>query len=238
MFRFLKGHSKSLVAIGLPFVAALPAYSLSLVSSSPFLPPGTVDHAEVPATEEDSGQAYELCGVYQIRDTWAFGLHEKSTGKRFWITTARVDERFRIDNFDTQHNRLSLFINGQRFLLGLIGVRDPIPGRADQHVTTAGLPVGGAVDASGAVGPGARSIQTNARPVIEPSRYRGVVVASGRLPVAGGNFEPAAPIGRPFSNTRTVPTQAAGAETPDAQTAKFNLPPRYSENAKTLDGEE
>lgn len=205
------------------------AHASTLVTSSPFLPPGGSAGPESQAAPPSEPSAYELCGVYQIREEWSFGLFERETGRRFWISTRQADSRYRIESFDTNTNELTLSIDGRGVVLALGRVNDKSLSQPMVH--TAAAPRAGSTTGVNAVGQESFPSQTTSgqgmrggRPPVQASSgYRAGITLSSPLPV------PTLPHQQMPSqrNIAPAPAQTVGAQTETEP--RIILPPRYSE---------
>lgn len=103
----------------------------TLVTKSPFLPPGFQPPGQPGQAAEPPPKqaAYEFRGVYQLGGTYYFNLYNKSEKKGSWI--AGLDggnETLDIVDFDPEGNELVIHVAGEELNLNLIETSDkPMP---------------------------------------------------------------------------------------------------------------
>lgn len=122
------GRFPSVVAIFLlhPLVSILAAEYTppSLITNSPFLPPGFQPPGNSPATNEPAAlenALFEFRGVYQLGGQFYYHLYNVREREGSWMTEEDASENnFRIVSFDTNENLLVLDVGGEQKSLSLI----------------------------------------------------------------------------------------------------------------------
>lgn len=110
------------------------ALDVSLVSNSPFLPPGFQPpggNATVAAPPPQASQL-EYRGVYELGGQLHFNVFDKRTARGTWMRTGEASEGARVVDYDLDEDVVVIEYNGARLRLSLI------------ETSTATLPVAGA----------------------------------------------------------------------------------------------
>lgn len=143
MGSFLKTVSIFLILAPAIFLQAAEATGLSLISDSPFLPPGF----EPPGSGSPIGgpppitsSEYEFHGVYQLGGVYYYNLFNLRERKGSWVSERKPLEDVRIISFDPADNLLVVNVGGEQSNLSLIQTSDrpmPVQTAPRARVTTA-----------------------------------------------------------------------------------------------------
>jgi hypothetical protein len=110
-------------------VSLLCATPPTLITNSPFLPPGFQPPGQSASTPEKAPpqqrSSYEFRGVYQIGGQYYFHLFNLQEQKGQWMSDASVeDEALEILDYDPETDELVVIIDGESQNLGLIQTSD------------------------------------------------------------------------------------------------------------------
>ena len=158
--------------------------TVSLVSNSPFLPPGfqPPGNPGKPATPAATTSQYEFRGVYQLSGTYYYNLYNVRESKGSWISDQEADDlELRILSFDRETNELAVDLAGKTVNLALIETSDrtlPVqtaPAAVQPTTTTQTKPATKQPTRRRVIRPTTRSGNSNSgntarRRVIRPSR--------------------------------------------------------------------
>jgi hypothetical protein len=95
----------------------------TLVSDSPFLPPGfqPPGNPSTPVTPPATSSQYEFRGVYQLGGVYHYNLYNVRERKASWVTKQDTgDTGLEILSFDPEENALALEAGGETLSLTLI----------------------------------------------------------------------------------------------------------------------
>jgi len=193
--------------------AGLPAGLPSLVTNSPFLPPGfQPPGSAAPAPPPAAGRTqYEFRGVYQLEDMYHFHLYDTRERKGFWLTEEAPREGvLEVLEFDPESNEVVVTVAGEQISLALVRTSDqpmPIqtPTPVARPVVRPPMPQPAVRPATPAVRPATPAAPTTpAAP--QPVRRRVIRPTSSAEPAV-----PVAPARRPVVNL-TLPIRFPSAE--------------------------
>lgn len=116
----------------------------SLVTNSPFLPPGFQPPGTSGSATEappPSASQFEFRGVYQLGGTYYFNIYNLRERQGSWITeNAVAEDDLRVVSFDPEENLLVLNVAGEQTRVSLIQTSDrslPVQTAARTQVTPA-----------------------------------------------------------------------------------------------------
>ncbi len=108
-------------------VADLP----SLLTNSPFLPPGfQPPGSAAPAPPPAAARTqYEFRGVYQLDDVYHFHLFDTRERRGFWVTeTSPREGALEVLEFNPERNEVTIVVAGEQMSLALVKTSDqPLP---------------------------------------------------------------------------------------------------------------
>jgi hypothetical protein len=148
----MKRRLSTRLVLGLLFLAApLPAQEAggesapSIVSKSPFLPPGFQPPGggtAGTAAQPPQARQYEFRGVYQLDGRYFFNLYNTREQKGSWVTKEDSGEDTpRIIEFDLENDMLVLDSSGKRISLNLVETSDKVlPLSVNRPTTPAAKP--------------------------------------------------------------------------------------------------
>ncbi|NDV62500.1 hypothetical protein G0Q06_08565 [Puniceicoccales bacterium CK1056] len=125
-FQFPVGFTLMTLLLSIPVMAET-ENTLSLVSNSPFLPPGFQPPGTPgqPATPPATSNQYEFRGVYQLSGTYYYNLYDVRERKGSWVTKQDANEKdMRILSFDRESNELAIDVAGKTLSLALVETSD------------------------------------------------------------------------------------------------------------------
>jgi hypothetical protein len=99
----------------------------SLISNSPFLPPGFQPPGTPgkPVAPPATSNQYEFRGVYQLGGTYYYNLYDVRERKASWLTKNEAAEmNLSILSFDQDTNELALDVDGETVSLSLVETSD------------------------------------------------------------------------------------------------------------------
>lgn len=103
----------------------------TLLSDSPFLPPGFEPPGQPgqAAPEPEQPGAYEFRGVYELGGTYHYHVFNSREKQGQWLTEETAESKgFRIVGFDPESDSLALEVAGKRLDLQLVQTsNDPLP---------------------------------------------------------------------------------------------------------------